>query len=372
VNLYTLDRNFNRIDIIDGFHSAIWNEKYLGDSNIELVVPATTEMIELLPEGIFVGSDSSDEVMILEALTIDDGKLKAEGNSLLVWLNNRFVRYTPNQDARTFQLNPPMTPGAVVWEIVRNSCHRDSVHLQPGATTMGISNPEQLAIQELDLLDIDNSGDPITFVVEYQPVYDCIHQIASDYNIGMQLLLGDNPVLGFRSYKGVDRTTGQTEVPPVRFSPQMDSLTNISEFRSIAALKTKVWAFTGSDMGTLNSQPPGEAHLTDQPYVGFDLRAMVVTAGEIQAGDIGTDAAKLASALNIAAKSGLASSPYDKLVDGEIVPTAQFQYGRDYTLGDIVEIQGHSEIIGSARVTEYIRTQDETGEKAYPTVTMLD
>jgi len=372
VNLYTLDRNFNRMDVIDSFYSAIWTEKYLGDSDIELVVPATTEMIELLPEGIFVGSDSSDEVMILEALSIEEGKLKAVGNSLLVWLNNRFVRYSPTQDARSYQLNPPMTPGVVVWEIVRNSCHRDSVHLQPGATTMGISHPEQLAIQELDLLDADNSGEAVTFIVEYQPVYDCIHQIASDYNVGLQLLLGTNPVLGFRSYKGVDRTTGQTEVPPVRFSPQMDSLTNISEVRSIAALKTKVWAFTGSDMGTLNSQPPGEAHLTGEQYVGFDLRAMEVTASDIQAGDIGTDATKLAAALNLAAKSGLASSPYQKLVDGEIVPTAQFQYGRDYHLGDIIEIQGHSKIVGTARVTEYIRSQDETGEKAFPTVTMLD
>jgi len=372
VNLYTLDRNFNRIGFIDVFHSAIWTERYLGDSDIELVVPATTEMVQLLPEGIFVGSDGSDEVMIIESLSIEEGKLKAIGNSLLVWLNNRFVRYSSTQDARTFQFNPPMTPGQVVWQIIRNSCHRDSVHLQPGATTMGISHPEQLAIQELDLLDVDNSGDAITFVVEYGPVYDCIQQIASDYNIGMQLLLGDNPVLGFRSYKGVDRTTGQTEVPPVRFSPQMDSLTNINEVRSIAALKTKVWAFTGSDMGTLNSQPPGEAHLTGDQYVGFDLRAMVVMAQEIQSGDIGTDATKLAAALKIAAQSGLASSPYQKLVDGEIVPTAQFQYGRDYNLGDLIEIQGYSGIVGTARVTEYIRTQDETGEKTYPTVTMLD
>jgi hypothetical protein len=63
---------------------------------------------------------------------------------------------------------------------------------------------------------------------------------------------------------------------------------------------------------------------------------------------------------------------FTKVVDGEIVPDIQFKYGVHYYLGDVVELQGNSGIVQNARVTEYIRTQDESGERAYPTVTVLD
>lgn len=370
MDLYTLDRNFQRVDTIDAFGSAIWTERYYGDSEIELVVPATTEMIQKLPEGTFIGLDGSDEVMILETLTIKDGNLKLVGMSLLPWMNNRFIRSSPNHDAKEM-IFPAGKPGWAVWAILWNWCHRDSPYLQ-GSIPMGIPNPQQFIINQLDLLDYDTSGDDVVITVPYGPVYDAMRTTATTYEVGMQILMGTSPVLGFRSYKGVRRTSDQTTYPPVRFSPQMDSLTKIEEVRSIAALKTKVYAFTGNPMGTLNTNPPGEAHLTGDQYTGFDLRALMGTVPEIDTALVGTDATKMANALNDKAKKVLEANSYVKAVDGEIVPTAQFQYGRDYNLGDIIEVQGNSNIVQTSRVIEYIRTQDESGEKAYPTVAMLD
>ena len=69
---YTLNRRFLKQDVIDGFNSIIWTERYYGDSEVELVVPATTEMIQKLPVGTFLGLDGSDEVMILETMNIED------------------------------------------------------------------------------------------------------------------------------------------------------------------------------------------------------------------------------------------------------------------------------------------------------------
>ena len=65
---YTLNRKFHKRDVIDGFNSFIWTERYYGDSDVELVVPATLEMIQKLPVGIFLVFHESDEVMILEKL----------------------------------------------------------------------------------------------------------------------------------------------------------------------------------------------------------------------------------------------------------------------------------------------------------------
>ncbi|HEY1247422.1 MAG TPA: hypothetical protein VGE97_00400, partial [Nitrososphaera sp.] len=55
-------------------------------------------------------------------------------------------------------------------------------------------------------------------------------------------------------------------------------------------------------------------------------------------------------------------------VDGEIVPTSQFQYGKHYNLGDVIEVQGNTGAIQISRVTEYIRSQSASGEKSYPTL----
>jgi len=89
---YTLNRSFIKQNIIDGYDSIIWTERYYGDSAIELVVPATIEMFQKLAPGTFVGLDSSDEIMILETFNIENGKLKVTGISILPWLDNRFVR----------------------------------------------------------------------------------------------------------------------------------------------------------------------------------------------------------------------------------------------------------------------------------------
>ena len=80
---YTLTRDFHKRDVIDGFDSIIWTERYYGDSQVELVVPVSPEMIQKLPTGTFLGIDDSDEVMILESMNIEDEKIKLSGISLL-------------------------------------------------------------------------------------------------------------------------------------------------------------------------------------------------------------------------------------------------------------------------------------------------
>ena len=53
------------------------------------------------------------------------------------------------------------------------------------------------------------------------------------------------------------------------------------------------------------------------------------------------------------------------------MPDNQFQYGIHYNLGDVIEVEGNTGVVQSARITEYIRSQDAAGEKAYPTVSMI-
>ncbi len=374
---YTLNRDFLKRDIIDGFSSIIWTERYYGDSAVELTVPATTEMIQKLPVGTFLGLDESNEIMILETMNIENGKMKMSGIALLPWLNNRFIRTSDSHEDRYWYIEG-LTAGETLWTIIHDMCVSGSVYLA-GGIPMGIDDPQRLAIPGLGLVSFDNSGPAIKVGVPYGPVYNAMREIATTFEIGMQITLESADeywhTLGFRCYKGLDRTSSQSNYPAVRFSPQMDSFTDIKELQSIAALKTLVYAFApgfkpGEGEPVLTTVP-GVSSLTGPQYIGFDLRAQLVFAEDITTDMVAGNPENLVSILNSRAHDELINNRYIKSVDGEIVPDNQFKYGVHYNMGDIIEVEGNTGTIQSARITEYIRSQDEAGEKAYPTVAMI-
>jgi len=370
---YTLTRDFHKKDVIDGFDSIIWTERYYGDSQVELVVPASLDMIQKLPTGVFLGIDDSDEIMILESMNIEDGKMKMSGISLLPWMNNRFVRGSAAHEDRYWYISGGPA-GFVLWQILYYMCSAGSPYLQPGATDMGIPHPEELGISGLGINNIDYSGPAITVGVPFGPVYDAMREIATTFEVGMSITLDEvtdtSYFLGFRSYKGLDRTSGQTVNPIVRFSPQMDSFTDIKELQSIAALKTLVYAFAPGNPDGL-ATVPGVSRLSEPQYTGFDLRAQLVFAEDITTDMVGGSSANLVNVLNSRAHDELTNNHFVKAVDGEIVPDSQFKFGIHYFLGDLIEVEGNSGITQMARITEYIRSQDAAGEKAYPTVAMI-
>lgn len=374
---YTLDRNFHKQDIIDGFTSVIWTERYYGDSAVEMVVPISKPMIQKLAMGTFLGLDGSDEVMILETVNIEDGKIKVSGISLLPWLNNRFIRTTAVHDDKYWYLSG-QPPGWILWAIVYYMCCQGSGYLD-GSIPTGVVNPEKLVIPGLGLNNYDSSGANVSVGIPFGPVYTAMREIATTYELGMTITLDEvtdtSYSLGFRSYKGLDRTSEQSDNPVVRFSPQMDSFTDIKELQSIAALKTLVYAFAPGlkpDEGDPDLRTtPGISSLTGPEYTGFDLRALLVFADDVTTDLVGGSSANLLAILNSRARDALTNNSYVITVDGEIVPDNQFKYGNHYTLGDIIEVEGNSGVVQTARITEYIRSQDAAGEKAYPTVTMI-
>ena len=374
---YTLNRNFIKQFVIDGFESIIWTERYYGDSGVELVVPATIDMLQKLPVGTFLALDKSAEIMILESMTIDKGKMKLTGISLLPWLDNRFVRTSANHEDQHWYLENG-SAGWTMWAIVYYMCVSGSPYLN-GSIATGIANPQQLAIPGLGLRAYDDTGGIIKVGVPYGPVFKALKEIATTYEIGQQITLDSvtdsSYFLGYRNYKGLDRTTDQVINSAVRFSPQMDSFTDMKDLQSIAALKTQVYSFAPGLKPDEGQPPlttiPGVAALTGPQYTGFDLRALMTFEGDISTDMVGGSQQNVVNILNSRAFDQLTNNTYVKSVDGEIVPDNQFKYGVHYNLGDIVEVEGNTGVVQAARITEYIRSQDSAGEKAYPTVTMI-
>lgn len=371
MELFTLSRMFQKQDVIDKFVSVIWTERYYGDSEIELIVPATSDMIQKLTVGTFVGLVGSGEIMLIDTVDIEGGNLKATGSSLMVFLNNRFIRLSPAHEDKYWNMSG-LTAGMTMWWIVYYMCI-GGPYLD-GTVWTGIYNPSTLIIPGLYGKAIDDTGSVISWAAPYGPVYDALRDIATTYQVGMQITLEsvtDTAFwLGFRTYRGLDHTSGQSVNPVIRFSPQMDSLANIKELQSNKTQKTLVYSFAPGNPDGLATRA-GISVLGGAQYTGFDLRALMTFEEDITTDQVGGDANVLVNILDARANLALTDNRFQRAIDGEIVPLHQFQYGVDYNLGDVIEVQGNSEIIQTSMVTEYIRAQDSAGEKAYPTVAML-
>lgn len=394
MELFTRDRAFVKKDPIENFKSLIWTERWRGDGDAEIVVPATYEMFNKLRLGTFITIESSNEPMILETVNAPpDGTLKYKAISLLKWMNNRFVRTSDKHEDQYWYIENKVA-GEVIWMILFNMVCEDSPYLD-GTIDTAIPNPEKLIVPGIVLRGFPTDG-PIIGEIEtkakkppkpepkpkiaipFGPVYDEMAKIGKTYDIGMRITLDsvteDGYELGFLAYRGLDRTSGQTENLQVRFSKQMDSLTNIEEVQSMEKFKNLVYAFAPNlkvESGPPLTDAPGIASVVGT-YTGFDLRALQVFATDISTDQVGSDEDKVLEMLNAKAKEELIKNKFVKTVDGEIVPESQVKYGVHYNLGDLIEVQGNTGAVQIARVTEYIQSQDETGEKAYPTLDIKD
>lgn len=379
MDLYTLAPDFQRRDVIDEFASLVWTERYGAAGDVNLVLPATPTAIERLAEGTFLSLRGSKEVMLLETQSIAKGLMTVTGNTLLKFLNERVVRTSADHQDRSWTvINAPA--GSAMGIVVSFACIEGNF-INDTPDFYKVEGPLN-KIPGLSLGPTDGSGGNITAAVPFGPLYDALKTLADTYVMGMSLYLdsatGAGYSLKFTTYLGLDRTSGQTVRDIVRFSPALDSLTNTKELRSISGYKTNAYAFAPTNPVNAGNPsggpiPSGKASVPGMAgVIGFSRRVLMVFADDLTTETVNGDSAVLAAILAQRAKDALANNNYTKILDGEVVPQSEFQFGTHYGLGDIIELQGQSGLAQKARITEYIRSQDDSGERAYPTVSVID
>ena len=395
---YTLDSpdptkpgTFEIQNVIENFESLIWTERYYGDSECQITFPIDLDTATKLPLDIFLGIEDSPELLMLDTIQIENGRMVAKGISVLTWLNNRFVRTSKLHKKLTDKFNG--SPGELLWLLLQNAVTVDSVYLNdPDSMDIPQKYLDKLKIPEIGLDDFDLSDDPVTIKVSFAELYDEMRKIAEAYKIGMQIYFQartnptfdpdtDVPLL-FRSYKGLDKTHNQdpdsddrNEI--VRFSAELNSLNNLRQLWSKSIYKNLAFAFAsniGFDLGTDSGPHAGVAFVddTDDPGIGsgFACRAMQVFADNIRGYDSPTtdDKNDLYAMLANDAKKELAKRILIQVVDGDISPTNMFEYGRDYNLGDFVEIEGVNGVVSVTQVTEHIISEEASGDTAAVTL----
>ena len=361
MEVYTLDPLLRRQKVIDRFVSLIWTERYKVFGDFELVIYSTLESRNLLKAGTLLAMNESFRVMkveIIEDGTDSEGKkmLSVKGRSLETILMDRtlsLTRWTTGTIPASFNWKHTSPPA----DVARQMFHEMCVSLP-----MDDSDTIPFIIEGTFSTEstIPEPVDPITVDLEPAPLYDGLANVCDVWGLGFRIQrLYDTSELYFDIYTGNNRTTAQTLLPSVVFAPELDNLQNTNEL--VTTDQAKNAAYVYSPAGFKEVYPIG----VDPDVEGFERRILVVIAS-----DITTDNPSIDAALTQRGNEELANNRATQAFDGEISQNSQYKYGRDYNLGDIVEMRNDDGETNDMKVTEQIFVSDAEGDRSYPTLTL--
>ncbi len=359
MEVYTLDSLYRRESVIDRFDSLIWTERFAAFGDFKLSVPSTTGNRDLLKDGVNLALNESYRVMTVETIentVADDGTalLTVQGRSLENVLANRFLRpplTSPptNENIWTATDTPANVVRLMFDEIVRNGSRNINEKLpllQPGSIFPASTLPEPV--------------DPITVNLKPTQLYAAMKDICDTYGLGFRLVRNfDTMQLYFDVYAGSDRTSAQTALTPVIFSPEMGNLKNTTELETSALYKNVAYVLSPAGFQVVYSPD------VDSTVDGFDRKVLFVEMSDIDVAD--PDAV---NKMIQRGKEELANNNRIAAFDGEINQNSQYKYGVDYNLGDLIEMRNSNGVTNNMQVTEQIFVSDKEGDRSYPTLSL--
>ena len=393
VEIYILDRNYETIDVVDGFESLFWAKRYTEFGDCEVYITANERTVELFQRGHFIRRDDDDMICRIVSVKIEtDAEL---GNHLVVVgkdcrdiLNQRVIwRQTTYKGTAEGFIRRIIDENFIATPTLRSQ--RNIPNLKLRASSGGFS-------------------DDINIQSSYDVVGEKIIEICTTFGYGSRMLWdGENFV--FELYKGVDRSYNQEENDCVVFSPDFENLASSeysvdsSEYRTVALVGGQG---EGADR-VLTTYEVSDA-------VGIDRYEMFVDADSISDSmsyedlvamypggtieEVSTDNfvykvngepialldkgdepsnATLNSMLYVQILSEQGRDALSEHVilttfDGSVEPYASYKYGKDYFLGDIVTVRNEYGIEASARITEVIESFDGNGYSLIPTFEYME
>jgi hypothetical protein len=363
--LFTMTPGFLKDQLIDGYSSAIWTERFFQSGDVEILCPLEKRFVELLAPGTLVGHGSSREVAVIENHEVEDGLLKATGPMLdEALLKNRMAWFKNPEgtDPPTSEFKLTSFPGEMLAVVLTDMV------INPVDWTSGYAAAnldwDRDKIPNLTLGFISEGGleRPRTFPIG--PLSDGLRSFATAHGMGYRIYLesasDSDYSLVFSAWFGRDLTSRQDENPLVRLSPNLNSLMDTKEVLSISEYKNVAYVYYDGVVYTYYAEP-------DLPIPeGLDRRVMVREAtGDPPPGEV-------AEYLAQHAYDAFANNNYIRAIDGQASIPSPYRYQEHYRLGDIIELEGITGNLAKARVTEYIRAQDEGGDHEYPTVSVVD
>lgn len=376
-----LNRNFDAVALIDAFNSFIWTDRYNEAGDFEYYAPVDMQPIEYFEKDYYIYLKSTKHMMILESISIDTDPemgtyLTVSGRSLESILDRRCVWYRTTIDGN-------------LQDGIKQLLNENAIN--PQDSDRKIPNLIFKASTDTRITSLTMQGDYLG-----ESLYDVIMNVCKLNDLGFRILYDGDHTFTFELYYGEDRSYDQEKNPWVVFSPNYENLSETSYYSSLSDYKTAVLVL-GSD-----SNEAGQAviEVTGVEASGLDRRETAVDASSISTpnSDVNEDAirergrsngwseTRIQQQIAKEKEQALAQSTEDyyqqleqfgqeslvetyttETFEGEIDATRQYIYGRDFFIGDIVQIRNEYGMEACSRVTEVIRCHDLSGESLTPT-----
>nr|DAD78601.1 MAG TPA: hypothetical protein [Siphoviridae sp. ctEYW18] len=220
---------------------------------------------------------------------------------------------------------------------------------------------------------VDSTDPEITKLTHEQQytgdiIYDVVADLCNTYNIGFKVTLNiDKKRFEFSLYKGKDRSYAQETNPYVIFSPNYENIINSDYTHSIKDYKN-VTRIGGEGVGVDRKMTTyGEASGLIRREIFTDARDI---SSKTDNGEVLSDKDYL-NLLQQRGKENLAEYAVKEGFEGEVEASKMFIYGRDFFLGDCVQVQNEFGMSGTSLVSEIVFSQDKDGESVFPTFLSL-
>ncbi|MDE6314011.1 MAG: siphovirus ReqiPepy6 Gp37-like family protein [Lachnospiraceae bacterium] len=341
--IYIINTDLEIERAFDITKSVIWNNRYYGYGEFEVYMQATMETVESFKIGkILVREGSEENAMIIESIQIQTDNeagdyITIKGRCLKSILYRRIIW---NQTNIMGSLE-----GGIERLLKENA-------IQP--------ENNKRKIEWLNNKNVLKTG--ITVKCQYtgNNLGETIEALCKSYLLGWDIALNlEDKTMEFYLYRGSNRSWSQQEHPCVVFSEDYENLSTTdytidqSNYKNVAKVAGEGEGLERKYMEI------GTARGLERCEIFVDARDLSTNEGEITEEEYNRQ-------MEDRGLQSLAENAITKEFSGEILEFTNI-YGRDYFLGDIVEVQNKYGIGATARITEVIESEDESGTYTIPT-----
>ncbi len=305
-----------------------------------------------IPANTIVTLRESDVPMLVETHIIEKNlknppKITTIGRSFETVLDRRST------------INKPLGGGAAVkpWTSVQKTAVDAAYDVMNQVVTLGNASVKD-KIPEITIKPpIRPAGYSVpttnqNYTVDPGELYSWVLQQVQAENYGLRAVRPSDPsvtTISIEIYTGTDRTK------EVVFDARFDQFDNSKHLLSNAGWKN-VDQVTGSS---------DSLEVTDgNDYSGLNRRVGYFDGSQLA---VGAPSATITNMLQNLGTVDLAKQLQTALFSGEVSRQMGKLYGKDYHLGDIVKLTGDYGLSQFVQISEFIRSEDSNGEKAYPT-----
>lgn len=336
--IYIYDEDFKPVELLEGFNSLIWTNRWQELDDAQLVIPTSqihefTNYDDLI--GLYLYNSDLEQHMLIDGYELTYDLTQGEtvtiyALDLLDVLNRRIV------------WNQTVVSGSLT-NCVTRLINENVIEPEDSKRTIDDFVIGDFSIGTHTIASAQFTGDTIV---------EALHSLCDNQDVNYYIKI-ENKQFVFYLEENQDLQNY------VIFSKEFDNLISYDKLQSIREVKN-VALVLGEGEGKNRTR----ASVND--YEGLDRKELFIDARDLSTNEGEISESAYIEQLQARGVEKLQELSVDNALDASIDTQRMYQYGVDYNIGDFVKIQDYRDNSYKAQITEYITSQDVNGISAYP------